>query len=50
MSLLKIGHMQVSAMHDTLAAINTLRDFLDRYPDSEWRRFAEEILARAAGG
>ena len=47
MSLLKIGQLQLTALHDPPSATNTLRTFLDRYPDSEWRSFAEQTLARA---
>ena len=47
MSLLKIGQLQLSALHDPPSAVNTLQTFLDRYPDSEWRTFAEQILAQA---
>ncbi|OFX15010.1 MAG: hypothetical protein A2Z18_03200 [Armatimonadetes bacterium RBG_16_58_9] len=47
MSLLKIGQLQLSALADPNAAIKTLQTFLDRYPASEWRAFAEQLLARA---
>jgi len=47
MALLKIGQLQLSFMRDPSAARSTLEDFLARYPHSEWRRFAEETLARA---
>lgn len=47
MSLLKIGQLQLTALRNAPASINTIKDFLDRYPDSEWRSFAEETLIRA---
>ena len=47
MALLKIGRLQLSFQHDPAAAELTLTDFLERYPKSEWRRFAEEVLCRA---
>lgn len=47
MALLKIGRLQLSFQHDPSAARATLTDFLARYPRSEWRRFAEEVLTRA---
>ena len=47
MSLLKIGQLQLSSLDDPAAAITTLRGLLDRYPDTEWRTFVEQTLARA---
>jgi membrane associated rhomboid family serine protease len=47
MSLLKIGQLQLSALDDPQKAESTLKRFLERYPESRWRRFAEETLARA---
>lgn len=47
MALLKIGRLQLSYQHDPAAAKATITDFLTRYPKSEWRRFAEEVLYRA---
>ena len=47
MALLKIGRLQLSFQKDPAAARATLTDFLERYPSSEWRRFAEQVLARA---
>lgn len=46
MSLLKIGQLMLISLRDPASAISTLEDFLDRYPLSEWRPFAEETLAR----
>lgn len=48
MALLKIGQLQLSVLHDSASAAGTLRDFLDRYPESEWRKFAQETLVRAS--
>ncbi|MGC8861792.1 MAG: rhomboid family intramembrane serine protease [Armatimonadota bacterium] len=47
MSLLKIGHLQLSAIGDARAAAETLSGFLERYPCSEWRTFATDLLRRA---
>lgn len=47
MSLLKIGQLQLTALRNAPAAIVTIKDFLNRYPESEWRSFAEETLVRA---
>lgn len=47
MSLLKVGQLQLSALSDPAAAAATMQAFLDRYPSSEWRRFAAETLERA---
>lgn len=47
MALLKIGQLQLSFRHDSAAAISTIQGFLYRYPSSEWRGFAEEVLERA---
>lgn len=47
MSLIKIGHLQLSAMRDPAQALATLSTFLQRYPASEWRLFAGEMLQRA---
>jgi len=47
MALLKVGQLQLSYRKDAAAAKSTLEGFLARYPRSEWRRFAEETLARA---
>jgi len=47
MSLVKIGQLELSALKDPRAAADTLSGFLDRYPASEWRNFAAEVLSRA---
>lgn len=47
MSLLKIGQLQLTSLKDPAAAAETLRAFLEQYPESEWRAFAEETLERA---
>ncbi len=47
MSLLKIGQLQLSALHDPPSATNTLETFLGQYPNSEWRSFAQQTLAQA---
>lgn len=47
MALLKIGQLQLSSLHSSQLAIDTLQSFIQRYPDSEWRSFAESTLARA---
>jgi len=47
MAMLKIARLQLSFQNDPVAAKATITDFLDRYPKSEWRRFAERILERA---
>lgn len=47
MSLLKIAQLQMSSSQGRAVAVETLSDFLHRYPDSEWRSFAEEALTRA---
>lgn len=47
MSLLKIGQLQLSSLESPESAFETLAGFLDRYPKSEWRRFATETLQRA---
>lgn len=46
MSLIKIGHLQLSSLKDASQAQATLTAFLQRYPDSEWRAFAMEMLDR----
>lgn len=43
MSLIKIGHLQMTFLEDHASANTTLTDFITRYPDSEWNRFAEEV-------
>jgi len=48
MSLLKIAQLQADASSDADAA-ETLSEFLKRYPDSEWRAFAEYTLKKARG-
>lgn len=48
MALLKVGQLQLSYRNDPAAARSTLEGFLTQYPQSEWRRFAEETLTRAA--
>jgi len=50
MALVKVGQLQLSFGSDPSAAKATLRGFVARYPNSEWRRFAEETLARAEAG
>lgn len=47
MALLKVGQLQLSFRQDPASAIATLQDFLARYPNSEWRGFAEGVLSRA---
>ena len=47
MSLIKIGHLQLSALRDPAQARATLSTFLERYPESEWRLSAREMLERA---
>lgn len=47
MSLLKIGQLQLSALRDAQSAVATLQSFLQRYPKSEWRKFAEMELGKA---
>jgi membrane associated rhomboid family serine protease len=47
MSLLKIAHLQLSSQRDPAASIATINGFLGRYPQSEWRRFAERTLQQA---
>lgn len=47
MSLLKIGQLELSVRHDPVSAITALHEFLERYPTSEWRKFAEKVLNRA---
>ena len=47
MSLVKIGQLELTALNDPRAAADTLSGFLDRYPASEWRNFAAEVLSRA---
>jgi len=49
MSLLKVGQLQLISLGKPSLAILTLHSFLDRYPRSEWRRFAVETLLRAEG-
>ena len=48
MSLVKISQIQLVSLGDSLAATGTLCEFVSRYPDSEWRQFAEETMAKAA--
>ncbi len=45
MSLVKIGQILV-AMGEGRAAAGALREFLSRFPSSEWRQFAEQMLAK----
>lgn len=47
MSLLKIGQLQLSLLNDNEAAIKTLSAFVEKYPRSEWRKFADDIINRA---
>lgn len=47
MSIVKMGHIRLVSLGDNAGAAKTLRDFLNRYPDSDWRAFAEDTLARA---
>ena len=47
MSMLKIGHLQLSALGDARSAAETLSAFLQRYPSSDWRSFAADLLCRA---
>lgn len=50
MAMLKIGQLQLSFRHDPAAAVATIEGFLNRYPKSEWRGFAEEVMERAGTG
>ncbi|NLN75065.1 MAG: rhomboid family intramembrane serine protease [Armatimonadetes bacterium] len=47
MALLKIGQLLLSFERDPSAAISTIEGFLTRYPDSEWKQFAEEVIRKA---
>lgn len=47
MSLLKVGQLQLSALRNPQSSIHTLQGFLEKYPQSEWKRFVEETLTRA---
>jgi membrane associated rhomboid family serine protease len=47
MSLLKVGQIQLSTLGEPERAAASLRQFVERYPESEWLRFAQETLARA---
>ncbi len=47
MSLLKVGQLQLASLHKPDAAINTLTKFLDHYPESEWKPFAQEMIEKA---
>ncbi len=47
MALLKIGQLQLSFRGDPTAAVSTLQGFLQRYPNSEWRGFAQQVMERA---
>ncbi|MCE5323067.1 rhomboid family intramembrane serine protease [bacterium] len=47
MSLLKIAHLQLSSLQAPSASIATINTFLERYPKSEWRSFAEKTLRQA---
>ncbi len=47
MSLLKVGVIRLTEMNDPAGAVSTLTSFLNCYPDSEWRKFAEETIERA---
>lgn len=46
MSLLKIGQLQHSLLNDNHAAVKTLHAFIEQYPHSEWRKFADDIIKR----
>jgi membrane associated rhomboid family serine protease len=48
MALLKLGHLQLTAAKDPIAARATLSELLTRFPNTEWRRFTELTLSRAA--
>jgi len=48
MALLKIGQIQLSRLKRPALAVETLAEFLVRYPNSEWRRFAEQTLGAAS--
>ncbi|MCX6343761.1 MAG: rhomboid family intramembrane serine protease [Armatimonadetes bacterium] len=50
MSLLKAGHLQLASLRKPDATINTLTKFLDCYPESEWKTFAQEMIERAKSG
>jgi tetratricopeptide (TPR) repeat protein len=47
MSLLKSGHIQLAHLDRPELAAAILEKFIELYPESEWRSFAEETLARA---
>jgi len=47
MSLLKIGQIELTALDHPAEACVTLRELIDRYPETEWRSFAEQLLCRA---
>ena len=46
-SLLKIGQLQLTALNDPSAAVETLSTFLDRYPNSKWHDSAQQTLLKA---
>jgi len=54
MALLRIGVLHLKRLNEPDAAVENLERFLGRYPVSEWRAYAEELLRAArrvqAGG
>jgi tetratricopeptide (TPR) repeat protein len=47
MSLLKVGQLHLASLRKPDAAISALTKFLDCYPESEWKPFAQEMIERA---
>ncbi len=47
MAMLKAGQLYLNRLNRPGPAAAVLSKFMDRYPESEWSRFAGEILARA---
>jgi len=47
MAMLKAGQIQLNRLNRPGLAAAILSKFLDQYPESDWRRFAQEILNKA---
>ncbi|MDO8684014.1 MAG: rhomboid family intramembrane serine protease [Armatimonadota bacterium] len=47
MAMLKVAQIQMSQLNQPILAVSTLEKFLELYPNSEWRRFAEQTLEAA---
>lgn len=47
MALFKAGQLRLSALGNSAQAAASLREFLRRYPGSEWAEFAREFLNKA---